>query len=96
MRAEYDSQANAISIDLVAVDHWDGGEHAHDRANVAFADGRVANVEILYPDLGLDEPITLVAARYALDVEALKAAARSALEAPDRVIELDVHARTTV
>lgn len=39
------------------------------------------------------EPLAAAANRYDLDLEALKAAARSALEAPDRVITLEVAAR---
>lgn len=94
MRAEYDSEANAISIDLLHVNHWERGETVHARGNVALASAGVANVEVLYPDMGIEEPLAAVAERYALDVEALVAAARSALAAPDRVIELEVHARS--
>lgn len=44
--------------------------------------------------MGIDEPLAAVAARYDLDLEALHAAAQSALAAPDRVIVLEVAART--
>jgi hypothetical protein len=50
-------------------------------------------VQLLYPDLGVDEPLTAVANRYDLDAEALIAAARAALAAPDRVVTLDVAVR---
>jgi hypothetical protein len=49
-------------------------------------------VQILYPDLGVSEPLASVAARYGLDLEALDAAAKSALAAPDRVVVLEVAA----
>jgi hypothetical protein len=41
----------------------------------------------------VEEPLAAVAARYGLDREALIAAARSALAAPDREILLEVSAR---
>jgi len=44
---------------------------------------------------GLEDPLTAVAAAYDLDLEALLAAARAALAAPDRTIVLDVLARVT-
>jgi hypothetical protein len=44
---------------------------------------------------GVEEPLAAVAATYGLDLEALLAAARAALAAPDRTIVLDVLARVT-
>jgi hypothetical protein len=43
-------------------------------------------MQLLYPDLGISEPLWAVAERYDLDLEALHAAAQSALAAPDRVV----------
>ncbi len=95
MRAEYDSLANALSIDLIAVERWDHGEQVDDDyCNVAFADGRVANVELLDPADHL-QLLDVAARRYDLDAEELQAAARSAIAAPDRVVELAVGARLT-
>ncbi len=93
MRADYDSQANAMSIDLVIVDRWDYGESVTDRVNVAIANGRPVNVELLYPTAGIEEPLEAAAARYDLDAEALIAAAQAALAAPDRPVTLDVGVR---
>jgi hypothetical protein len=93
MKADFDSQANALSIDLVEVDRWDYGEKVHSQVNVAIADGRPVNVELLYPDLGLKEPLQTAARRYELDAEALIAAAQAAIAAPDRVVTLDVAVR---
>ena len=52
-----------------------------------------AEVQLLYPDMGISEPLGAVAERYDLDLEALHAAAQSALAAPDRVVVLEVEAR---
>lgn len=93
MRAEYDSQANAISIDLEIVDRWEGGVEVHPRSNVAIANQRPVNVELLYPDLGIEEPLRAVADRYLLDAEALITAARAAVSAPDRPVAIEVLAK---
>jgi hypothetical protein len=90
MRAQYDSQADALSIDLIDVKEWDGSDAIDDDyCSVALASGRPANVELLAPrdHLGL---LVRTADRYDLDVQALEAAAQSALAAPDRTIVLDV------
>lgn len=93
MRSEYDSKADALSIDLVDVDRWDSGEGVDDDyCSVSFADGRPVNVELLAPSEHLDL-LSRAAERYDLDGEAILAAARSALAAPDRTVVLDVLAR---
>jgi len=93
MRAEYDSTANAISIGIADSVHAEHGDEVHERAIVALADGEPVEVQILYPDLGITEPLAAVAERYGLDLEALQAATQSALAAPDRVVVLEVAAR---
>lgn len=93
MRADYDSKANALSIDLAEPRRWDRSEEAGPRVNVAIADGRPVNVELLYPDLGLEEPMRAVAKRYGLDAEALIVAARAAIAAPDRVVTVALGVR---
>jgi hypothetical protein len=45
--------------------------------------------------MGLTERLAAVAERYELDLEALQAAAQSALAAPDRVVVLEVAARAS-
>jgi hypothetical protein len=92
MRADYDSKANAISITLAPVEHAERADQVHERAVVALHDGHPVELQLLYPDLGVEEPIAAVASRYDLDRGALEAAARSALAVPDRVVVLDVHA----
>lgn len=95
MRADYDSEANALSIDLVDARRWEGSEGVGQRVNVAFANGEPVNVELLYPDLGLEKPLHAAADRFELDAEALIAAAQAAIAAPDRAVTVDVAARVS-
>lgn len=92
MRADYDSTAQAISIAIVDGSRADSSDEVHSRAIVALADGKPVEVQLLYPDMGIGEPLAAVADRYDLDLEALRAAAQSALAAPDRVVVLEVAA----
>jgi hypothetical protein len=64
------------------------------RINIAIASVVPVNVELLYPDLGLEEPLRIAARRYELDAEALIAAARAAIAAPNRTVTLDVAVRS--
>jgi hypothetical protein len=93
MRAEFDSTANAISIGIADALQAERGDEVHSRAVVALAGGEPVEVQILYPDLGITEPLTAVAKRYGLDLEALHAASQSALAAPDRAVIVEVAAR---
>lgn len=94
MKADFDSEANALSIDLIEVPRWDYSEKAFPRVNVAITGGRPVNVELLYPDLGLEQPLKVAAERFDLDAEALIAAAQAAIAAPDRMVTLDVGVRS--
>jgi len=94
VQADYDSTANAISITIADARQAAGSDEVHPRAIVALLDERPVEVQVLYPDLGVSEPLAAVAQRYGLDYEALAAAAQSALAAPDRVISLEVAARS--
>ena len=93
MRADYDSTVNAISITITDATSAGRSDEVHPRAIVALADDQPVEVQLLYPDMGLAEPLAAVAERYDLDREALAAAAQSALAAPDRVVSLEVAAR---
>lgn len=96
MKADYDSQANALSIDLVEVPHWDAGDEIDDTyCNVALYEGRPANVELLNPSDHLNL-LDEVAARYNIDSVALHAAAQAALAAPNRVVTLELAAPAVV
>jgi len=90
MRAEYDSEADALSIDLIEAPYWEGADPIDgDFCTIALSEGRAANVELLAPreHLGLLER---AAEKHGLDREALRAAAESALAAPDRVVVVEV------
>lgn len=90
MRADYDSEADALSIELTRVDRYDHQEQVDDDyCNVGIVDDRAVDVELLYPaeHLGLLE---VAARQYGLDGTALIAAARAALAVPDRLVVMDV------
>ena len=56
MRADYDSNANAISISIADVPHAGRSDEVHSRAIVAIADGKAVEVQLLYPDMGIASP----------------------------------------
>ena len=93
MRADYDSKANSISIEFEKVERADRADEVHERVIVALRDGHPVELQLLYPDLGVDEPLRVAADSYGLDPEALIAAAAAALAAPDRSVVVDVSVR---
>ena len=92
MQADYDSSANAISITIIDAPRAEQSDDVHPRAIVALAAGKPIEVQLLYPDMGISQPLAAVADRYDLDREALEAAAQSALAAPNRVVSVEVAA----
>jgi hypothetical protein len=94
MRADYDSQANAISITLLRDVGAGRADEVHPRAIVALSGNRPVELQILYPDLGIDEPVRAAVRAYSLDEEALVAAIQAALAAPDRLVTVDVAVRS--
>lgn len=93
MRADYDSEADALSIDLQQFEHYERQDQVDDDyCVVGFAGGRPASVALLTPAKHLDL-LTLAAERYDLDGTALVAAAQAALAAPDRIVDLEVSAQ---
>jgi uncharacterized protein YuzE len=96
MRADYDSKADALTIELRHVERFDHGEQVDDDyCNVGIVGSRVVAVELLYPDEHLDL-LDCAAEQYELDGPALNAAARAALAAPDRLVVMDVSERAAV
>ncbi len=95
MQADYDSSANAISVLLDDEAHADSSDEVHPRAVVALHGGQPVEVQILYPDLGIAEPVAAAVARYELDGEAIEAAAQSAFAAPNRMVTVEVSGRAT-
>ncbi len=93
MRADYDREANAISIALADEPTAQRADRVHSRLVVALHDDRPIELQLLYPDLGIEEPLEAAARAYGLDLEALLAGVRAALSAPDRSVTLDVDVR---
>jgi hypothetical protein len=90
MKAYFDSEANAVSIDLLDVDHWDDGDEFDEYyCTVAFSEDRLANIGLLYPSEKL-QLLGDVADRYDLDATTLITAARAAIAAPDRPVTVEV------
>ena len=92
MRADYDSEADALLIELRRVDRIDDQEQVDDDyCVVSIVGGSVVSIGLLYPARYLNL-LEVAAERYGLDDIALVAAAKAALAAPDRLIELEVGA----
>src|SRR6476469_997683 len=90
MRVDYDSEADALDIRLVAFDRYERQEQVHDSyCTVGFANGRLVDIELLSPAAHL-ELLDAVADRYDLEGPVLLAAAKAGLAAPDRVVRLEV------
>lgn len=88
MKAYFDSEANAVSIDLLEVDHWDDGDEFDEYyCTVAFSKGHLVNIGLLYPSEKL-HLLGEVADRYDLDASKLTAAAKAAIAAPDRAVTI--------
>jgi hypothetical protein len=95
MHADYDSTANAVSLTLEPVVSAERADQVHPRAIVALHNGQPVEVQLLYPEHGIDEPLRMIARRYSLDAGALVAAAHAAVSAPDRAVALDIAASAT-
>lgn len=90
MRADYDSEADALDIQLTGFDRYERQEQVDDDfCTVGFSGGRLVDIELLTPAEHLNL-LDIAAERYDLDGAALRAAAQAALAAPDRVVELQV------
>jgi uncharacterized protein YuzE len=94
MKADYDSEANALLITLLEAAPRDDfvSVDENEYCNVSLSKGRVANVELLYPADNLDL-LGVAAERFDLDSEGLLAATKAALAAPDRVVTIDLSGR---
>jgi hypothetical protein len=92
MHADYDSNANAVSLSLGGTGPAQSADQVHPRAIVALRQGKPIEVQLLYPELGVEDALLAVAERYELDAEALIAATHAAVSAPDRAVILDIAA----
>jgi hypothetical protein len=94
MRADYDSEGDTIQIELESVDRLDFGERVQNGAVIVhFLDKRPVIVDVIGTGADFEKPLRIAAERYGLDAEALIAAARAALAAPDRAVTMDVAVR---
>jgi len=86
MKAYFDSEANAVSLDLISVDFWDDGDEFDEYyCTVAFSEGRLANIGLLNPSETL-HLLEAVAKSYDLDASSLIAAAKAAIATPDHEV----------
>jgi hypothetical protein len=90
MKADYDSEADALSIILARFKKYDDQEAVdEDNCHVGIVSGRPVDIELLYPARHLDL-LQKTADRYDLDGIALFAIAKAALAAPDRLVTMDL------
>jgi hypothetical protein len=86
VKADFDSQANALAIELVDVDRWDDGDgFDEDYCNLGFSKGRLVYIGLLHPNDNL-HLLKAVSKSYELDAEELIALAKAALAAPDHAV----------
>lgn len=97
MTADYESAYDTIQITLGEVDHLNGGSDVIENGAVVvgYCEGRPAMIDILGTRNGFEKALSVAAERNELDAEALIAASKAAIAAPDRPIQLDVGARLT-
>ncbi len=91
MKADYDSEADAILIEIEEVDHWDDGANVDDAmyCQVAFRHRRPVGVTLRYPREEL-HLLERAAERFDLNALGLLATAQAALAAPDHEVRVEV------
>jgi hypothetical protein len=86
LKADFDSEANALAIELIDVDRWDDGDgFDEDYCDLGFSEGRLVYIGLLCPGDNL-HLLRAVSESYDLDAEELMALANAALAAPDRAV----------
>lgn len=95
MTADYESAYDTIQITLGEIDHLNGGSEVIENGAVVvgYCEGRPAMIDILSTRSGFEKALAVAAERNDLDAQALIAASKAAIAAPDRSIRLDVGAR---
>jgi len=94
MRADFDSRANALYIDLTGATRASHAVEIDYRCSVDVdAEDRPIGVEVLYLDKPYDDFLRTAAERFGLDAEALIGIARAAVAAPDREVTMHVGVR---
>jgi hypothetical protein len=90
MRADYDKTADTIQIELESVDRLDGDVVTVPGVLVGIRHGKPVLIDLVGTGTRVEERLTAVGESFELDAEALIAAARAALSAPDRAVTVDV------
>jgi hypothetical protein len=86
VKADFDSEANALAIELIDVDRWDDGDgFDEDYCNLGFYKSRLVYIGLLYPSDNL-HLLRAVSEAYELDADELISSAKAALAVPDRVV----------
>lgn len=95
MRADYESLTDAIEIELEPIGRLDYGVPVEGGAVIVhFLDDRPVVIDVIGTRKhDFEQPLRVAAERYDMDVEALIAASKAAIAAPDRQVRLDVGAR---
>jgi len=96
MKVDYESGCDTVQITLEEqVGRLSGGSDviAGGAVIVSYSKNRPAMIDVIGTQNGFEEPLRIAAERNDLDAEALLAAVRAALAAPDRLVELDVGVR---
>jgi hypothetical protein len=95
MRADYESATDAVEIELEPVDRLDHGVPVEGGAAIVhFAGDRPVVIDVIGTRKhDFEQPLRVAAERYGMDAEALIAASKAAIAAPDRPVRLDVGAR---
>lgn len=90
MRGDFDTEANALEIDLLRSRHADCTDIVDETyCHVAMVGEGAVSISLLAPGDHLDL-LAIVAERYELDSEELLATARAALAAPDHRVEVSI------
>ncbi len=94
MRADYDSEGDTVQIGLQTVERVDyGDDTVDDGLVIGMCGGKPVRVDVIGTDGDLAAALRRAGEQLDLDSEALLAAARAAISAPDRQIVLDVGSR---
>ncbi len=95
MKADYESAFDTVQITLEDVDRFSACSDVvgGGAVIVSFYDGHPVMVDVIGTRHGFEGPLRIAADRNNMDAEALIAAAKAAIAAPDRPVHLDVGAR---
>jgi len=90
MIAHYDSEARSLAIDLAADTRHGQTREVATNVIVGIRDGQAVMVEVILADAVGFDGLDVAAREFALDREALHAAANAARSAPDRDVDITV------